>query len=403
MKPSLYSGKRDPKMKLLKKAFIKVSSKKAKKIYSRNNIKNINMMVFSIKSIFTCAFFDYELSKVIDELNRDKKLRDFFEIDGKVPTSAQVYEYLSRYSVKQFENIVNSILRTYYKPRKYAKNTFIVDATPVACDINHIAKYITKEKLEKLDLKWGYSTTKGHFIGFKVTIVLDKKSLTPISILIHPGAPHDSQLFEEILEELQRRRLIKNGTKILFDRGYYKYENYIIGITRFKIIPIIFPHSTFDIVKLMDKMSLPLNVFNETKKRETIINMYKSLASALFKNLKNWKSLKPIRGIIEDFFKVSKKAFGLGKFHNYTTKSISKKIYLVLLLTTIIIQTGFKSKTKMQQLAEGNVELLSPRKDYSEKKKKTSEKQEISNVPEKTEQTTLAIIEKERQTTLEKF
>ena len=44
--------------------------------------------------------------------------------------------------------------------------------------------------------------------------------------------------------------------------------------------------------------------------------------------LKNWKEFKPIRGKIEDFFKVTKEAFGLDKLHKYTTESITKHIYL---------------------------------------------------------------------------
>ncbi|WP_296789771.1 hypothetical protein [uncultured Methanobrevibacter sp.] len=60
--------------------------------------------------------------------------------------------------------------------------------------------------------------------------------------------------------------------------------------------------------------------------------------------LKNWKDYKPIRGIIEDFFKAAKGAFGLGKFHSFTDKSMYKNIYLCLLLTAIVVQTGFKTK-----------------------------------------------------------
>lgn len=41
--------------------------------------------------------------------------------------------------------------------------------------------FIPKEHLEKLNLKWGFSTTKGHFIGFKVTVVLNEKTMAPVS------------------------------------------------------------------------------------------------------------------------------------------------------------------------------------------------------------------------------
>ena len=67
--------------------------------------------------------------------------------------------------------------------------------------------------LKRLGLQWGFSTTKKYFIGFKVTVVLEKRTLTPISILIHPGAPSDARIFEGILKELKRRGLIKYGDK----------------------------------------------------------------------------------------------------------------------------------------------------------------------------------------------
>ncbi len=77
------------------------------------------------------------------------------------------------------------------------------------------------------------------------------------------------------------------------------------------------------------------------------------LQSLLFIKLENWKEYKATRGIVEDFFKAAKIAFGLGKFHSFTDKSMFKNIYLCLLLTSIIVQCGFKTKTQLQQLAEG--------------------------------------------------
>ena len=55
------------------------------------------------------------------------------------------------------------------------------------------------------------------------------------------------------------------------------------------------------------------------------------------------------------FLQSSQYAFGLGEFHSYTVESMSRKIYLCLLLTTLIINQGFNTKTKLQKLAEGNV------------------------------------------------
>ena len=74
------------------------------------------------------------------------------------------------------------------------------------------------------------------------------------------------------------------------------------------------------------------NKFAENKK------LIEHLERPLLIKLENWKEYKPTRGIIENFFKATKGAFGLGKFNSYTDKSMCKNIYICLLLTTIVVQ-----------------------------------------------------------------
>ena len=102
-----------------------------------------------------------------------------------------------------------------HKQNRKTIKTYLIDATPVAVDINILKKYISKERLDKLKLKLGFSTTKKYYVGFKVTVVLDKDTLCPVSILIHDGSPNDSKIYEEILSELKKRRLLSKRN-ILF-------------------------------------------------------------------------------------------------------------------------------------------------------------------------------------------
>ena len=90
-------------------------------------------------------------------------------------------------------------------------------------------------------------------------------------------------------------------------------------------------------------------------------NEISDLVNQTVKILTYWKDLKPIIGIIEDFFKVAKEAFGLGEFHSYTEKSMVKNILLGLLLTTIVVQCGFKTKTQLQRLSESYVDFEPPK------------------------------------------
>jgi hypothetical protein len=72
----------------------------------------------------------------------------------------------------------------------------------------------------------------------------------PVDILIHSGAPHDSKIFDNILKELQKRRIIRKNDAITFDKWHYSCQNYQIEISKYKILSFIFPKDNFKIEKL---------------------------------------------------------------------------------------------------------------------------------------------------------
>lgn len=76
--------------------------------------------------------------------------------------------------------------------------------------------------------------------------------MNPACILIRSGAPNDAKLFDEIMETLQKKRIIQKGDTILFDKGYYSYKNYQLGIGKYKTVPFIFPKNNFNKTKLND-------------------------------------------------------------------------------------------------------------------------------------------------------
>jgi len=67
---------------LLNEIFKIIGSRKSRSIITSKGIKNVNMMILSIKIIFTAMFFDIDVEFVVKELKRDKKLRKFFKIKG---------------------------------------------------------------------------------------------------------------------------------------------------------------------------------------------------------------------------------------------------------------------------------------------------------------------------------
>ena len=99
----------------------------------------------------------------------------------------------------------------------------------------------------------------------------------------------------------------------------------------------MFPKDNFNITKLNNIISYLLEVFNKTKKIITEKRFYNHLKYELFKKLDNWKKFKPIRGKIEDFFKLLKQGLNMKEIHKYTPKSVERTVYLNVFLETLII------------------------------------------------------------------
>ena len=75
----------------------------------------------------------------------------------------------------------------------------------------------------------------------------------------------------------------------------------------------------------------------------------------------------------------------------------------MLLLTALIIQQGYKTKTQMQQLSEGNVIQKTGISKKTNKKNNKNKKDKKSKAPLKTEQQQLKTHPKEEQISLLKF
>ncbi len=351
MKHKLNLDIKDPNYTLLKEIFKIMDSRKSAEILASCGFKNLNKQIFTFKIIFISMFFGLDIPFILNELESKKELRKYFKI-SEVLTADQVYKIFSQQNPEDLLKALNRILNHQNRVKRRGKKTFIVDATPVDLDFNFNRNKKTKEHLKTLNLKWSYSSSKGFYIGFKATVVMDYDSMNPVCILIHSGAPNDAKLFDEIMENLQKRRIIQKGDIIIFDKGYYSYKNYQLGISKYKIVPFIFPKENFNKTKLNDQLSYPLQVFNKTKKILAQKQFYNNLKIELFKKLDQWKKFKPIRGKIEDFFKLLKQGLNMREIHKYTPKSVSKTVYLNVFLGALIISQGFYSKTAIQQLSE---------------------------------------------------
>ena len=107
------------------------------------------------------------------------------------------------------------------------------------------------------------------------------------------------------METLHKRRIIQKGDILIFDKGYYSYENYQLGISKYKIVPFIFPRDNLKRIKLNDQLSYPLQAFKKTKIIITEKRFYDNLKYELLKKLDNWKKIQTNTGKNRRFFQIT--------------------------------------------------------------------------------------------------
>ena len=345
----------DENYKLLNEIFKIIASKKSKKIMARNGFKRIDEVIIIIKTIFISIYFETDISFAVEQLESYSELREGLNIPY-VLSSDIIYNRLSRLDPVALENTVNSILNGLRNDYRRGVRSFIIDATPGDLNINFGSKNISKESLEDKDFKWGWGTAIGYYIGYKVTVVLDYKTKMPVYFMVESGSPSDTKMIGKILPILRRKRIIQRGDRILFDRGFYSYENYKFALQKYKVIPLILIKEKFDKKKLEDMLSFPLEIFKNKKKNlKKAKRQYMALVKELMDFIMETKKIKYHRGFIEDFFKIMKVGLGFKKLNRYTLKSMHKFTALNILLAGLIVYLRIETKKDFQQFAEGTL------------------------------------------------
>ena len=301
----------------------------------------INPATAVIKIVLTSMFFSTTISHVVSELRQRDELGEFLGIK-EVPKEDYIYSFLSRFDLNDFTTMILRILNSITK-RRARNSRLIVDCTDVGVDINWFRKPVRQKDLEGKDYRWGYSA-KGMFVGMKLTLVLEHPTLKPLLFLLHPANRHEAKIFQEVMNELKRRRVTRKGDTVIMDEGFYAYRNYLIGVNEYKIVPLIFPRRNIDIERLDGLLSYPLSVFS-SKNLKSEIKLFKALKAKLMNLLQRWEDFKSVRSVIEDVFKLAK-SFGLRKLHRYTRRSVLKFPAMNVLLVGIVVALGFREKKR---------------------------------------------------------
>ncbi len=347
MHPPLIVDSKDAKWNILKEVLKIFDSRRARQELAKSGIR-VQKGVEVLKIVLTAMFFSLQISYVVSELNAREELRRFLNIE-EVSDSGYISSFLSRFTPESFIALILRLLNLQCGKRGKKRAWLIVDATDIQLDINWFRRRIKKADLEDREFKWGYSPSKGYYIGYKLTMVVDNRNLKPLAFLIHEGSPNDAKLFKEVLEELKRRRILRKGDVVLADKGYYSYRNYVMAISRFKVVPLIFPRKNFSLSRLLGMFSYPLEIFISRSGKRLI---FLKLVREFVRLIKEWERFKAERSVIDDLFKVAKNSFALDKLHRYTKRSVEKFVALNVLLVGVVVSLGFREKEALQRLAE---------------------------------------------------
>lgn len=352
MEPPLILDISDPKWKLFAGIIKIFETRKTRKIISRCGIKPLGKAVRILKIVLLSMFFSCEVAYIVDELKNRKRLRQFLNIE-EIPDAHEIYRFLSEFDPDQFMEMALKILNSICGGRSRGKTTIIIDSTDVCVDINWFRNTYKKSDLENRDFKWAYSSSKGHYLGFKLILAIEYPSLKPLGFLLYPGSPNDSTLFDNIVNELMRRRVMRKGDMLVLDKGFYAYYHYADGLVKYGILPLIFPRKNFKLGKVLNGIIPTLEFYLDKPNRiQEKLLFLKKLVSEFKEVISNWKSFKYVRSFIEDVFKIKKNALSLDRLHKYTSRSVKKTCSLAVLLIGILASMGFKEKGSLQKLAE---------------------------------------------------
>jgi hypothetical protein len=239
MKIPMNPDKKDPVWKLFGKILKVIDSDSFKEELSRNDLTSIKNHQMMLKLVLLSIFFQLDLSYVYDQVKNREKLREFLGI-GELLSLKQIREiYHRKNDSKYLELCLKTLNKMQFKNIRNIK-TIILDSTSITLDLKFGGKFLSKQKLLIKDYKRAYSTNERHYTGFKMTLAIEKRSCKPLAVLIYPGSPNDTKIFDDILSELKRRKILKKWQLILADRGFYSLKNYLIGINKYKIVPLLF-------------------------------------------------------------------------------------------------------------------------------------------------------------------
>ncbi|GCC10305.1 hypothetical protein IPdc08_00328 [archaeon] len=111
METPLIIDPNDSKWKLLSKVLRIFDTRSVKLVMSKSGLKPLKQAGVYTKIVLIAMYFSLDISYVVRELNSREELRNFAGI-VKVPRTATLYSFLSKFTAEQFVEMVLKVLNT---------------------------------------------------------------------------------------------------------------------------------------------------------------------------------------------------------------------------------------------------------------------------------------------------
>ena len=241
---------------------------------------------------------------------------------------------MEKFEEEQFKKAIEQIINSLFG--KIGRGCFkiVVDTSGIDLDLNKQKHRIPNEELEDKEYKWRFDGNE-FFIGFKLAFAMDYKTKRPLLFLIYQANIHDSQIYEDILENLKKKRLLRQNAIVIADKGFCSYYNYSIALNKYKVAPVIWLKENMNLSKLLSMISTPLTCFLENNVKE--LAFFKKLVKILIDYLKRSDSLTSKRSEVKDVFKLGKCELFMDKINRFTERFAAKFVYTNVLLIAISI------------------------------------------------------------------
>ncbi|MEA3431688.1 MAG: transposase [candidate division WOR-3 bacterium] len=140
---------------------------------------------------------------------------------------------------------------------------------------------------------------------------------------LYDGCPNDAKILIPCLEKLYSSKKMRMGELIICDKVYGSMKDYISAINRFFVVPIIYQRKNTNMKRISANLVPPLDVWAG---KAYLLDIWKKIGREFLRQIAEWGAFREKRSRIEVLFDIVKNTLGLKSLHQYTGRSVEKRV-----------------------------------------------------------------------------